>query len=113
MFEPVKKLIIKQLIEEISALDATNIELVGHNVISYIESKRLIHHGINKDYMPSGYTVDSFSDNSDIVVEYSTEKGYFKDQCPKGTTPAKYEKIEKDINHAITHKPPLDLQKYT
>ncbi|GIT98797.1 tetratricopeptide repeat protein [Sulfurovum sp. TSL1] len=106
MFEPIKKLIIKQLIEEISILDATNIELVGHNIVSYIESKRLIHHGINKDYMPSGYTVDSFSNNSEIVVEYSTEKGYFKDQSPKGTTPAKYEKIEKDINHAIAHKPP-------
>ncbi|MDD4950573.1 tetratricopeptide repeat protein [Sulfuricurvum sp.] len=106
MFEPVKQLIIKQLIEEISTLNATNIELIGHNVVSYIESKRLIHHGINKDYMPSGYTVDTFSDDSDIVVEYSAEKGYFEDQSPKDTIPAKYEKIEKDIEHAIKHKLP-------
>ncbi len=79
MFEPIKKLIIKNLIDEIKQLDATNIELIGHNVVSYIESKRLVHHGINKDYMPSGYTVDSFSDDSNIVVEYSAEKGYFED----------------------------------
>jgi hypothetical protein len=106
MFEPIKKLIIKSLIEEIKQLDATNIELIGHNVVSYIESKRLVHHGINKDYMPSGYTVDSFTDDSNIVVEYSAEKGYFEDQSAKGVTVAEYAKIEKDINHAMGHKPP-------
>jgi tetratricopeptide (TPR) repeat protein len=106
MFEPIKKLIIKSLIEEIKQLDATNIELIGHNVVSYIESKRLVHHGINKDYMPSGYTVDSFTDDSNIVVEYSAEKGYFEDQSAKGITVAEYAKIEKDINHAMGHKPP-------
>ena len=106
MLEPIKKLIIKSLIEEIKQLDATNIELIGHNVVSYIESKRLVHHGINKDYMPSGYTVDSFTDDSNIVVEYSAEKGYFEDQSAKGITVAEYAKIEKDINHAMGHKPP-------
>lgn len=111
MFEPIKQLILKQLIEEISTLNATNIELIGHNVVSYIESKKLIHHGINKDYMPSGYTVDSFSNDSEIIVEYSVEKGYFEDQSPKDTTPAKYEKIENDINHAIKHKPPTEATK--
>jgi tetratricopeptide (TPR) repeat protein len=106
MFEPIKKLIIKNLIDEIKQLDATNIELIGHNVVSYIESKRLVHHGINKDYMPSGYTVDSFSDDSNIVVEYSVEKKYFEDQSAKDVTVAEYVKIENDINHAVKHKPP-------
>ncbi len=91
-------------------MNATDIELVGHNIVSVIESKRLIHHGINKDYMPSGYTVDSFSDDSTIVVEYSAEKGYFDDDTPKATQ-ATYTKIIKDINHAVNHNLPTGPQK--
>ncbi|MFZ2171291.1 MAG: tetratricopeptide repeat protein, partial [Methylococcaceae bacterium] len=104
MFELVKKRIIKNLIEEIGCLDATDLELVGHSVISIIESKRMIHHGINKDYKPSGYTVDSFSDDSTIVGEYSTIKDYFEDETPKATPT--YGKINNDIAHAIAHKKP-------
>jgi len=104
MFEFIKKRIIKSLIEEILCLDAINIELVGHNVISVIENKRLIHHGINKDYKPWNHTVDSFSENSTVVGEYSTEKGYFDDSTPKDSPT--YKKIEKDISHAISHNEP-------
>ena len=78
MFEHIKKRIIKGLIEEINCLDAAGIELVGHSYISLRENQTLIHHGLNKDYMPSGYTVDTFSDNSSIVGEYSAEKSYFE-----------------------------------
>jgi tetratricopeptide (TPR) repeat protein len=105
MFEHIKKRIVKGLIEEISCLDATGIELVGHNYISLREGKHLIHHGINKDYKPSGYTVDSFSDDSTVVGEYSTEIGYF-DYSGNSADPV-YEKINKDIAHAISHKKPL------
>ena len=59
MFEHIKKRIIKGLIGEIGCLDPVSLELVGHNVIAIIENKKMIHHGINKDYKPSGYTVDS------------------------------------------------------
>jgi tetratricopeptide (TPR) repeat protein len=104
MFEHIKKRIIKSLIEEIGCLDPTGLELIGHNVISLIENKQMIHHGINKDYQASGYTVDSFSTDSTIVGEYSTEKGYFEDKTPK-TTPT-FDKINNDINHAIGHKKP-------
>ncbi|MBU4319374.1 MAG: tetratricopeptide repeat protein [Proteobacteria bacterium] len=104
MFEYIKKRIIKCLIEEIECLDAIDLELIGHNVISVIEDKKMIHHGINKDYKPSGYTVDSFSNDSAIVGEYSTEKGYFEDASPKDTP--SYPKINKDISHAISHKRP-------
>lgn len=52
--------------------------------------------------MPVGHTVDSFSDDSTIVVEYSAEKGYFTDETPKATQ-STYSKIIKDINHAISH----------
>jgi len=104
MFEHIKKRIIKGLIEEIVCLDATGIELVGHNYISLREGQHLIHHGINKNYMPSGYTVDTFSDDSTIVGEYSAEKGYF-DYSGNSDTPV-YGKINKDITHAISHKKP-------
>lgn len=106
MFEPIKQLIINKLIEEVTLIDPTSIELIGNNVVSIIESKRLIHHGINKNYKPSGYTVDSFSNDSTIVVEYSTEKNYFLDSSPKGVTQPIYTKITKDINHAVKHNLP-------
>ena len=102
MFEHIKKRIIKGLIEEISCLDAAGIELVGHNYISQRENKTLIHHGLNKDYMPSGYTVDTFSDDSSIVGEYSVEKGYF--DYSGGKDSPVYSKINKDISHALEHK---------
>lgn len=102
MSEHIKKRIVKGLIEEISCLDATGIELVGHNYISLRENQPLIHHGLNKDYMPSGYTVDTFSDDSSIVGEYSAEKGYF-DYSGKKEAPI-YSKINKDVLHALGHK---------
>lgn len=109
MYEHIKKRIVRNLIEEIGCLDATALELVGHNVISVIESKRMIHHGINKDYKPSSYTVDSFTDGSTIVGEYSTQKDYFEDDTPKATP--SYVKIDKDITHAIGHKKPVGPDK--
>lgn len=102
MSEHIKKRIIKALIEEITDLGAKEIELVGHNYISLREKKSMIHHGLNKDYMPSGYTVDSFSDDSSIIGEYSAEKGYF-DYSGKKESPI-YSKVSKDINHALKHK---------
>ncbi len=103
MFEFIKQRIIKSLIEEIECLDAVNLELVGINVISILENKRMIHHGINKDYRPSGYTVDGFSDDSSIIAEYSTDKSYFEDKKKKGDTIPFFEKIENDIKHAHEH----------
>lgn len=102
MFEHIKKRIIKGLIEEITCLDATGIELVGHNYISLRENQSLVHHGLNKDYMPSGYTVDSFSEDSSIIGEYSAEKGYF-DYSGEKDAPI-YSKINNDIAHALAHK---------
>jgi hypothetical protein len=102
LFEHIKKRIINGLIEEVTCLDEKGIELVGHNNISQRENQPLIHHGLNKDYMPSGYTVDSFSDDSLIVGEYSAEKGYF-DYSGDKDKPI-YSKINKDIAHALEHK---------
>lgn len=101
LFEHIKKRIIKGLIEEITCLDERGIELVGHNYISQRENQPLIHHGLNKDYMPSGHTVDTFSDDSLIVGEYSAEKGYF-DYSGKKDAPI-YSKINNDISHALEH----------
>lgn len=102
-FEYIRKLIEKKLIEEIGNLDSGPLELIGNNVISIKESKALIHHGLNKDYQPVGHTVDSFSDNSKIIGEYSIDKKYFDDSSKKDETIPKYEKIENDINHALGH----------
>ncbi|MBU0940607.1 MAG: tetratricopeptide repeat protein [Bacteroidetes bacterium] len=103
MFEYIKQRILKNLIEEIECLSPTNLELVGNNVVSVIEGQRMIHHGINKDYKPSGYTVDSFSNDSKIIAEYSTDKDYFEDTSKKGAVIPLYNKIENDISHALSH----------
>lgn len=109
--EITKHRIIKDLINEIKCLSPVEIELVGNNIVSMIEDSRLIHHGINKDYMPSGYTVDSFSDDSTIITEYSAEKNYFKDTSLKNSEIPVYEKIDNDINHAFKHTDPRLLKK--
>ncbi|WP_179336310.1 tetratricopeptide repeat protein [Winogradskyella costae] len=111
MFEYIKQRIVKNLIEEIECLSPTNLELVGNNLVSIIEEQKMIHHGINKDYKPAGYTVDSFSNNSKIIAEYSTEKNYFEDSSKKDETVAVYKKIEKDIEHAYSHNDSNKLDK--
>lgn len=100
MSELIKKRVVRDLIDELADIDAVSLELVGHKVIETLESKRLVHHGINKDYKPVGYTVDTFSQDFMIVGEYSTELGYF-DDCSGGKKENRFDKIEKDINHAI------------
>lgn len=104
MFEHIKQRIIKDLITEIGYISPTSLELIGHNIVSMVEDTRLIHHGINKDYKPCGYTVDSFSNDSMIVAEYSTDQSYFTDTSTK---PDKcYQKIQHDIKHAMSHRAP-------
>lgn len=41
LFEHIKKRIVKSLIEEILCLDPIELELVGHNIVSIIECKRI------------------------------------------------------------------------
>ncbi|NSX86357.1 tetratricopeptide repeat protein [Agrobacterium tumefaciens] len=108
--DSIEKIIILKLIDEVKALDASNLELIGHNMVSLLEGQNLIHHGLNKDYKPSGYTVDTFSQASDIIAEYSTEKDYFVNGAAAGETPF-YGKIEKDVAHAIAHVPSAAVKK--
>ncbi|MGR3992076.1 tetratricopeptide repeat protein [Pseudomonas sp. 1121_17] len=103
LFESIKKRITSRLIDEISALDPMHLELVGHGLVELLENKRLVHHGINKDYQFVGYTVDSFSDDSTIIAQYSTESGYFKDTGIGNATV--YQKIEQDVRSAEKHRP--------
>lgn len=100
MSEFIKKRVIRDLIEEIADLDAASFELVGHKVIELIESRELVHHGLNKDHKPVGYTVDTFSQDFTIVGEYSTGQDYFED-ASGGKNENKFTKIENDISHAI------------
>lgn len=107
-FEHIKKRIIHDLIDEIVVMGASELELVGHAVIEHIEVKRLIHHGLNKDYRPVGYTVDTFSQDGSVVGEYSAKKDYFEDSANKDDPP-KFGKIENDIDHALTHGAPKKI----
>jgi tetratricopeptide (TPR) repeat protein len=109
MKEHIKKRIVKELIEEVVGLDDREIELIGHQYISIKENMNMIHKGLNKDYKPVGYTVDSFSDDYKIIGEYSSEDKYFE---PTGKAGALvYKKIDKDINHAISQASGIQLEK--
>ena len=78
MHEHIKKRIIRELIKEVNDLDDRKIEIVGHQYISIKENRNMIHRGLNEEYKPVGYTVDSFSDDFSIIGEYSTEQSYFE-----------------------------------
>lgn len=100
MSELIKKRVIKDLISELADIDSVSLELIGHKIIETIESKTLVHHGINKDHKPVGYTVDTFSQDFMVIGEYSTESGYFEDSSGKKKE-CRFDKIEKDLKHAI------------
>ena len=102
MLEATKNRIIKDLIFEIeNTTTSQSFEIIGNELISNLIGEKLIHHGVNKDGQHVGYTVDSFSSSSSVVAEYSTDKTYFnKKSSGQSHT---YEKIEKDIAHAIKH----------
>lgn len=110
MFEQIKQRIEKILINEIECLTPVNLEIVGHNMISILEGKDLLHHGINKDHKPSGYTVDTCSSDSSIIAEYSTDRDYFSDYVTDKPN-ASYKKIHKDINHALNQIDPSAIEK--
>lgn len=100
MSEFIKKRVIKDLIDELSNIDPISLEIIGHKVIETLESKKLVHHGINKDHKPVGYTVDTFSQDFTIVGEYSTEEKYFEDSSG-AKNENRFDKIAKDIQHAV------------
>ncbi|EOE0253921.1 tetratricopeptide repeat protein [Enterobacter hormaechei] len=111
----IKKRIIGNLIGEVVELDASSLEIVGHSLIELLEENRLIHHGLNKEYRPVGYTVDTFSQGFTVAGEYSAEKEYFHGKVSKasagqdteGDNPeapvTTYAKIEKDVQHVLDH----------
>ncbi|END9080146.1 hypothetical protein ACSC8Y_003615 [Yersinia enterocolitica] len=119
--ELIKKRIIGNLIDEVVELDASSLEIVGHSLIELLEDNRLIHHGLNKDYRPVGYTIDTFSQGFLVAGEYSAEKEYFhgkvsKTPDGKGTSNGQdtedtnaeapvmtYAKIEQDVQHVLDH----------
>lgn len=100
MSEFIKKRVIKDLIEELSDIGSVELEIVGHKIIETVEKKALIHHGINKDYRPVGYTVDTFSQDMSVIGEYSTALGYFDDSSGRKDE-NRFDKIENDVKHAL------------
>lgn len=111
MSEFIKKRVIKDLIDELADIDPVSLEILGHKVIETIERKPLIHHGINKDHKPVGYTVDTFSQDMSIVGEYSTVGDYFEDSSGRKNE-NRFDKIENDVSHALKmagEKPPSKI----
>ncbi len=78
-------------------------------MVEALENRKLLHHGINEDYKFVGYTVDTFSQGSQIVAQYSTLKGYFEADGPKGQP--RFDKIEADIESAKAHRRPTEETK--
>lgn len=103
--EAIKKRIIQGLASEINLIGSIELEHVGHALIELIEGNRLVHHGLNIEYRPVGYTVDSFTQDGKVVGEYSTLKTYF-DDISKKDDPPEYSKISADIDHAVKHSNP-------
>ena len=106
--ESIKKRIIKSLVDEIIAIDASSLELFGHGLIEFIEGKRLVHHGLNTNHRPVGYTVDSFSQSGDVIGEYSAEQNYFINTAGKDEIPF-FKKVANDIDHALSHGNPKKI----
>ncbi len=100
--------IIKSLIDEIVSIDAASLELFGRGVIELIEGRRLVHHGLNADHRPVGYTVDTFSQSGDVIGEYSAEKGYFVNAAGEDETPF-FKKVAKNIDHALSYGNPKKI----
>lgn len=103
MSELIRMQVVRDLIDELSYIDPTSLELIGHKVIETLEKKPLVHHGINKDYKPVGYTVDTFSQDFTVVGEYSTASGYFDDSSGKKKE-GRFDKIEATVRLA-SHLP--------
>lgn len=106
--DSIKKRIIKSLIDEIVSIDAASLELFGHRLIELIEDKRLVHHGLNANYCPVGYTVDTFSQSGEVIGEYSEEKSYFVNALGEDEKPV-FKKVAKDIEHALSHGNPKKI----
>lgn len=87
-----KKSYLSRLIKALSLLNGSEFEKLGHSVLQQILNCRLNHRGLTISGAPSGYTVDSYSDDLTIIGEYSVENDYFS----KG-----FAKILKDLKHAL------------
>ena len=101
MYTRIRQRIENNLIGEIKNLSATDLEYVGNHMLSVSEDVSLVHHGINKEGRPCGYTVDSFSQDVSIVGEYSVQKDYFTDYVDVNGVGI-YRKIHKDVDHAVS-----------
>lgn len=100
MYRRIRQRIENNLIDEIKNLSATDLEYVGNHMLSVSEKVHLVHHGINKEGRPIGYTVDSFSQDASIVGEYSVQKDYFTDYVDINGEEY-YKKIHNDVVHAM------------
>ncbi|GAB1442534.1 hypothetical protein MASR2M39_13700 [Ignavibacteriales bacterium] len=103
MTQTIKLRIINELVEELSYISPVTLEYLADNIISFLESKRLIHRGVNLKGRPVKSSVDVYSEHSKIVVECSTQEDYF---ISSGRKTKEFMKIKTDVEKAINHLPP-------
>lgn len=92
-----RELCVENVKNILESLDSSRFEKICYIFIDYITSKKLLHRGENIKGDAVGYTVDSYSDDGQIVGEYSVDKKYFMD----------LKKPEEDIKHAYKNFPNL------
>ncbi|TDL70015.1 AAA family ATPase [Paenibacillus amylolyticus] len=87
-----KKNYIERLSGNIRLLNSIEFEQFGHKILQSMIPQKLNHKGQNLTGAPIGYTVDSYTDNLEIIGEYSVDNGYFG---------GKFEKPLNDVQHAL------------
>ncbi|MBQ7009187.1 MAG: hypothetical protein IJN05_08250 [Ruminococcus sp.] len=79
----------------ISNLDSITFEKFGYVFSDIITGLKLKHRGLNTNNQPVKSTVDAFSDNGEIVFEFSVDKRYFD----------VFDKADNDVEHAVSNHP--------
>lgn len=83
----------------ISNMDSITFEKFGYVFSDIITGLKLKHRGLNINNQPVRNTVDSFSDNGEIVFEFSVDKKYFE----------AFNKADNDVRHAISNHPQVKI----
>jgi hypothetical protein len=94
-----RKLLIQRLIPAIGVI-GPDFERFGGLVLDHVLSTPLEHSGLNALGFPVSRVLDSSSADGSMVAEYSAEDDYFTKKMPKA---------EKDLAHALSHRPNAKL----
>jgi hypothetical protein len=94
-----RKLLIQRLIQPIGVI-GSDFERFAGLVLDHVLATPLEHTGLNLLGFPVSRVLDSSSADGAVVAEYSAEDDYFTRGMPKA---------EKDLAHALSHRPNAEL----